>query len=57
VHKITTVAEEVRKKHTSIKITHETHERLETYGKFGDSFDDIINRVLDENDANKKDKK
>lgn len=30
-----------------IRIDRDTHERLKFHGKFGDSFQDIINRLLD----------
>ena len=30
-----------------VKIKDETHQRLKGYGKFEDSFDDIINRLMD----------
>jgi len=36
----------------TIKINSSTHKRLEQYGKFGDTFDSIINRLLDEKEEN-----
>lgn len=30
-----------------IRVDDDTHERLKTHGKFGESFQDIINRLLD----------
>jgi hypothetical protein len=30
-----------------IRVTEKTHERLKAYGKFGDSFEDILNRLMD----------
>jgi hypothetical protein len=30
-----------------VKLSDLTHERLKKYGKFGDSYDDIIARLLD----------
>lgn len=31
----------------TLKIGEKTHERLKKHGKFGDSFEDIINRLMD----------
>jgi hypothetical protein len=31
----------------SLKINDATHERLKRHGRFGDSFDDILNRLMD----------
>jgi predicted CopG family antitoxin len=30
-----------------IRVNDSTHERLKRHGKFGDSFEDIINRLMD----------
>jgi hypothetical protein len=30
-----------------VKLKDETHQRLKKHGKFEDSFDDIVNRILD----------
>lgn len=30
-----------------IRVNDETHERLKKHGKFGESFEDIINRLMD----------
>lgn len=32
----------------NIKLREETYERLQKHGKMSDSFDDLINRILDE---------
>lgn len=32
----------------NIKIHEETHERLQSHGNMGESFDDLINRILDD---------
>jgi hypothetical protein len=32
----------------NIKIHKETHERLQSHGNMGESFDDLINRILDD---------
>ncbi len=37
----------------TLKIKEETHKRLTDLGKKGESFDDLINRIIDEN-GNKK---
>jgi len=31
----------------TLKINENTHERLKKHGKFGDSFDDVLNRLMD----------
>jgi predicted CopG family antitoxin len=31
----------------TLKISEDTHKRLKKYGPFGDSFDDILNRLMD----------
>ena len=31
----------------TLKINEDTHERLKKYGKFGESFDDLLNRLMD----------
>jgi predicted CopG family antitoxin len=31
----------------TLKINDDTHECLKTHGRFGDSFDDILNRLMD----------
>jgi predicted CopG family antitoxin len=31
----------------TLKINDDTHERLKKHGRFGDSFDDILNRLMD----------
>jgi predicted CopG family antitoxin len=31
----------------TLKINEDTHERLKKHGKFGDSFDDVLNRLMD----------
>lgn len=30
-----------------IRVDDDTHDRLKQHGKFGESFDDIINRLID----------
>jgi predicted CopG family antitoxin len=30
-----------------IRVNDETHERLKKFGKFGESFEDVINRLMD----------
>lgn len=32
----------------NIKIHEDTHERLQSHGNMGESFDDLINRILDD---------
>lgn len=32
----------------NIKIYEDTHERLKSHGNMGESFDDLINRILDD---------
>jgi predicted CopG family antitoxin len=32
----------------NIKIHEDTHERLKSHGNMGESFDDLINRILDD---------
>jgi predicted CopG family antitoxin len=32
---------------TTITVTEETHARLKRNGKFGESFDNLVNRLLD----------
>ena len=34
----------------TLKIKEKTHKRLNDLGKKGESFDDLINRIIDEND-------
>ena len=41
----------------TIKIQAETHKRLTAHGQFNDSFDDIINRILDVYEKKKTTKK
>jgi predicted CopG family antitoxin len=31
----------------TLKINEDTHERLKKHGHFGDSFDDVLNRLMD----------
>lgn len=38
----------------TLKISDETHKRLTKVGKFGDTFEDIIKRLLDEHEGKKK---
>ena len=38
---------------TTMKTTKETLERLKDHGKMGDSFEKVVNRLLDEADKNK----
>ena len=33
---------------TTMKLSKETHDRLKEHGKMGDSFEDVVNRLLDE---------
>ena len=40
-----------------IKISLSTYERLRGIGKMGDSFEDVISRLLDENEKIKKSRK
>jgi predicted CopG family antitoxin len=42
-----------------IRVDDDTHERLKVHGKFGESFQDIINRLLDivEDKASERSKK
>ena len=39
----------------TLKIADSTHERLKKYGQFGDSFDKLLNRLMDIADGNVKD--
>jgi hypothetical protein len=39
------------RKRTTISLNHEVYSRLERYGKFGESFDHLIKRILDELDG------
>ena len=39
----------------TLKIGERTHERLKKHGRFGDSFEDIINRLMDIVEGKKKD--
>lgn len=41
------------KKYRGINVRKETYEELSELGEFGDSFDDIINRILDVYKKNK----
>ena len=41
------------KKMKTVRISEATIQRLSAYGKFGDSYDDVIIRVLDELEAMK----
>jgi len=38
----------------TLKIKEETHKRLVELGKKGESFDDVINRIIDENEDKKR---
>ena len=47
---VSKLKEEFREKEEmvkTLKISERTHERLKKHGQFGDSFDDILNRLLD----------
>lgn len=46
------------RKYKTIKLKKETYERLRSHGNMGESFDDLINRILDEweNENNEKEK-
>jgi predicted CopG family antitoxin len=39
-----------------IRVDDDTHERLKEYGKFGESFQDILNRLMDIAEGKDKDK-
>ncbi len=43
-----------RKDKTSIEVSRQTRNRLDAIGKRGETFDDIINRVLDDYKEKKK---
>ena len=38
---------------TTVKLSTKNRDRIAKLGKFGDSFDDIITRILDKTEANK----
>ena len=38
----------------NINLNEETYDRLKTYGKFGESFDDLLNRLMDNMDGKGK---
>lgn len=38
----------------TLKIKEKTHKRLVALGKKGESFDDVINRIIDENENKKR---
>jgi len=40
--------EELMTNYKNIKIYEETHARLRSHGNMGESFDDLINRILDD---------
>ena len=40
----------------TLKIKEKTHERLRNFGKKGETFDDVINRLLDEVEKWRKEK-
>lgn len=37
--------------YTTIQVTRETKDRLQSHGKMGDSFDSLINKILDQIDG------
>jgi len=39
----------------NIKVHEDTHERLQSHGNMGESFDDLINRILDDWEADSED--
>ena len=39
---------EIMPDYKNIKIHEDTHERLQSHGNMGESFDDLINRILDD---------
>jgi len=45
-HKLTD--NELMPDYKNIKIHEDTHERLKSHGNMGESFDDLINRILDD---------
>lgn len=38
----------------TLTITIATYERLKSFGKFGESFDDVLNKLMDNMDKKKK---
>ena len=42
------VDNELMPDYKNIKIHEDTHERLKSHGNMGESFDDLINRILDD---------
>ena len=43
-------------KYKTIKVKEQTYERLQFHGKMGESFDDLINRLLDKLQIEKDEK-
>jgi predicted CopG family antitoxin len=37
----------------NLNVSDETYDRLKKHGMFGESFDELINRILNENDEHK----
>lgn len=42
------ISDKLMPNYKNIKIYEETHERLRSHGKMSESFDDLINRILDD---------
>jgi predicted CopG family antitoxin len=40
----------------NISISEETYERLKGYGEFGDTYDDVLKRLMDDADDLKKER-
>ncbi|WP_363464996.1 DUF7557 family protein [Halogeometricum borinquense] len=40
-------SDDEREKYKSIKVYESTYDRLQSHGNMGESFDDLINRILD----------
>jgi predicted CopG family antitoxin len=38
----------------NVNIAEDTYDRLKTFGKFGESFDDLLNRLMDNMDSKSK---
>ncbi|MFC7046551.1 hypothetical protein ACFQH6_15075 [Halobacteriaceae archaeon GCM10025711] len=47
--------DEEREKYKSIKVYESTYKRLRSHGNMGESFDDLINRVLDVYESESRD--
>jgi predicted CopG family antitoxin len=39
----------------NVNLSEDTYDRLKTFGKFGESFDDLMNRLMDNMESGSKD--